>query len=274
MRVTNNAEGGTHAAAVSTGNSGGASGTVFDAVSIGASTTIAYDSGQAAHGSLSVKHDAQSGSAGGYLAWQTSTIGTRKLLFLRCYLNVTALPSADALIARCYGSGSIRCGLWVTSTGALRWTNASGSTIQTSTNTVTTSSWARLEGMLCGDASAGQVETRLYKTADSLTATETQVSAASQNTGGTIDEIRWGNATGVVVTYYLDDLAATDLGYFGPASLSYTDYSPTLDALVAPTHGQTSFVPAINTLTCITRTSWGGQVALTGQIWPRGRKVT
>lgn len=224
-RPLNNAEGGSNTTTVTTGNSGGSSGTAFDAVSIGASGTLIYDNSVAAHGSLSLKYTAV--AAGVYAAWQSATLGTaRQLWFYRCYINVAALPVSDTVIADFYGGGTKRCTMCMTSTGQIRWKDSTGATIQTSTSVLTATAWSRIEGLIGGHATAGQVETKLYTTMDSLTAAQTQSSAATQNTGGTIDEVRWGDTTGIAVTYNLDDLGMCDLGYLGPANLTYTDPVP------------------------------------------------
>lgn len=264
MLLTNSAEGGTNGTTVSTGNSGGASGTAFDAVTVGASTTVAYDSGNPGHGSLAIKMDAASGSAGGYVAWQSGSVGTRPVVWFRLCVKVTSTPAADTPLVSFYGGGTLRARLWLTSTRTLKWTNAAGATIQTSASTLTASTYGRIEGYVIGDASTGKVETNLYATIDTLTAAQTQTSAATQNTGGTIDQVRFGNETGVVSTYYLDDVALSDTGYLGAAGVSVSNLAPATAAMAA--------------LGGFTRTICSGVPKVTppptsGQLWPRATTI-
>lgn len=261
MRLSNTAEGGTTGATVTTANSGGASGSAFDAVSIGAATTITYDNTQVGHGALSVKIDATTGSAGGYVAWQSGQVGTQSIIWFRLCINVTASPAADALIAEFYGAGTLRCRLWITSTRTLKWTNAAAATIQTSTSALTASTWGRLEGFVIGSATTGRVETNVFTTVDTLTAAQTQNSGAGQNTGGPVDEVRFGNGTGVIATYYLDDVAVCDSGYLGAPGVSVSNLTPPPTSLAA--------------ITGVTRTVVNGTPAVvsaptSGQLWPRG----
>jgi hypothetical protein len=248
-RLVNSSEGGTAGVTISSVNSGGASGNAFGSVFRQTGTEITYSDVTAAHGTKSQRHVTSAGAVGGgYASWVLDQ--ARRCWFYRAAISLDAFPAADTQIAAFYGNGTgtLRASLWVTSTGALRWKNAAGATIQTTTAVLTAASWARIEGLV-----AGIVETRLFKTLDSGVPTETQLSAATQNLGGTIDNVRWGNGTGIEAAYYLDDLGIDSDFYLGAPGMVFPEelYVPPSWSLP---YGLITAAPA----------------PTTGQLWPRG----
>ena len=69
----------------------------------------------------------------------------------------------------------------------------------TTANTVPLNAWYRAEGLVTSNATAGQLEVKLFDSPDSTTPTETQTSAADLDTlGGNINQVRFGpSSTGV-----------------------------------------------------------------------------
>src|SRR6266566_3265445 len=225
-RTANTGEGGSQGTTVSTSNSGGSSGTAFDAVVIGAAGALTFDNAHAQHGTYSYKIVGVASAV--YAAWQSATLGSHKMMFYRFYSYMTAAPLVDSVVMSFYGSGSLRCKLVSLSgsSGDLRWVDANGATMTTAT-TAAYNVWSRVEGCVYGDASVGQAEILLQtSTPDSLTFNNSNRSTAAWNTGGAIDEVRWGDITGIASTYWLDDVGVSDVGYLGPSNLTFTDPVP------------------------------------------------
>ncbi len=232
-RPLNNAEGGSNTTTVTTGNSGGSSGNAFDAVSIGVGSGLVFDNAQAAHGSLSYKYTFAGNAV--YTSWTTTTLGAaRRLWFYRLCVYVPVFSVTFTPLMAFYGSGSLRATFGITNvagSGQPSWNNSVGGSMVSGAANVPAATWVRFEGLVGGDATAGQAEILYYSTKDSISATSSR-SAATYNTGGLIDEVRWGDTTGLGLTYNLDDLGVCDLGYLGAPILSYNDNTPPLSATV------------------------------------------
>ena len=220
--LKNSSEGGTSGVAVSTGNSGGASGNAFDAVTVsGAGAALAFDNSQAAHGTLSAKYTFPSGVAStAYASWTTSA-GSTSPAFFRLYLRHAANPSVNTRVWQADISGSVLCAaLYVNTSGTLQMTDSAGTNIFTTTATVPLSQWYRLEGYVTGSPSAGQVELKLFKSADSTAADEVKTSSAAQNTGGVPNSFRYGCFAALTqsspFTLWADDIGLSSTGYLGP----------------------------------------------------------
>ncbi len=226
-RSLNNAEGGSNTTTVTTGNSGGSSGNAFDAVSIGTGSALTYSSAQAAHGSLSYLYAWTTNPT--YMSWTTATLGAaRRLWFYRLCVYVPVFSVTFTPLMTVYGSGSLRATFGITNvagSGQANWNNSLGASMTSTAANIPAATWVRFEGMIGGDATAGQAEILYYSTKDSISSVASR-STATYNTGGLIDEVRWGNNTGAGLTYNLDDVGFCDLGYLGPANLTYTDPVP------------------------------------------------
>src|SRR4051812_41296696 len=132
--VGNNAEGGTNGVTVTTGNSGGASGTAFSSVLNGA--TLKFDNTQAAHGTLSyhvvttttetVQFQLSGASSGSYAT--------------RFYIRFNTPPFAGERLLQ-VGSGA----KWAIGTGP-KFTilDFNGNVANTFTTTIATGVWYRL----------------------------------------------------------------------------------------------------------------------------------
>jgi hypothetical protein len=221
--LTNNFEGGSSGTTITTGNSGGTSGNAFDVVQIGASATDAYDNTRAAHGSLSCKIATPAGATTSYNSWTTS-MGSQSQVWFRLYLYFTANPPANHRVLQLLSGGSAAAGVIVASNGKLLVVNAAGSSVTTSTATIPLNAWFRIEGFVIGSATVGQTELKLFTSADSTTPAETDSSAATQNTTGTLDTYRFGVAVSVasVGPFWMDDIGLSAAGYIGPSLFTVT----------------------------------------------------
>lgn len=224
--VTWSAEGGANGTGITAGNSGGASGTAFDSVSLGAGATAVYDNAQAHNGALAAKLATGGSAADCSLNW-SGAIGTQTQVFYRAHLWMSANPASNHRLLDAYDSvsGQLCFAVYLTTTGKLMSVNTAGSTIQTTTNSVNLSAFSRIEVMVIGSATVGQVEIKLYNSADSSTPTETLTSAANQNTRGSMDNYRFGAAGDPLPasrTLWLDDLGISTTGYLGPTASAVT----------------------------------------------------
>lgn len=203
--LTNTFEGGTPGTTVTAANSGGLSGNAFDAVAaVAGGSTIAFDSTYAAHGSVSLKLATASTSESTYVQWTTS-MGTQTTVWFRLYLYLTAYPALNTRLWNATDASTACGSLLVHSStspaGVLIFAGPSGSAILTSTNAVPLNQWSRIEGFLTGSASAGQVGFSLYDQKDSLAPTETQTSAATQDTTGPPTKYTFGPVAGAETNF-------------------------------------------------------------------------
>ncbi len=224
--VTWSAEGGSNGTGITAGNSGGASGDAFESVSLGAGATAIYDNAQAHNGSLAAKL-ATGGSAADCSLNYGSAIGSQPTVYFRAHVYMTANPGTSHRLIDAWdsGSGQLCFAIYLTSSGQLMSVNTAGSTIQTMSASVNLGSWFRVEVMLIGHASTGQVEVKLFNTADSTTPTETITSTANQNTRGSANNFRFGAAGDPLPasrTLWLDDLGISTTGYLGPTVSTVT----------------------------------------------------
>lgn len=212
---TNTCEG-TSGTAVTNANSAGP--TQFSSTGLsGAGNTLTYDNAQVLRGSTSVKCLVGGTAGASYVVW---TFTAEATIYSRKYTYFSSLPSSNTrLAAYIDGSGSLlRGGIYINTSGKILTVNSASSTIHTSTTTIPTGQWVRLEFDCTGDPSAGVLTCRIYTTPDSVTPTET-LNDTSQNTGGTIGQIWIGSSDSSTTssTHWQDDIGVTDVEPMGPS---------------------------------------------------------
>ncbi len=148
-------------------------------------------------------------------------MGTQTQVWFRAYLYFTADPAASVRVLN-ESQGTTACAVVVvTPSGKLQVrTGSTGTQTLTTTRVIPLNQWFRIEGYVTGSATAGQVELKLFQTADSTTPDETDASAPNINTYGTMDHYSFGISTTAanVAEYWEDDIAISNAGYIGPAS--------------------------------------------------------
>jgi hypothetical protein len=214
--LTNNAEGGADGVTVTTGNSGGASGNAWDAVTIGTGATVTYDNDHAHGGSLAYKF--LSGSTRTDVNWTSASVGTETEVWGRLYLWLVANPAAELALLR-VRSGASQCArLALTTSGTIVIRNAANGVAGTQTNAVATGQWVRVEFRVLASTTVGQIDVRLYNSAESATPTESTALTGLVLTAS-LNEINWGPVGGTAgETYWLDDLVLNDTGFPGPTA--------------------------------------------------------
>ena len=217
--LLNSFEGGTSTTAITTGISGGNSGSAFDFV--GATGTVnAFSSTYAAHGALSGEL-ATSGSASAYWQWAASFPSVSQAWF-RLYGYFTANPVNQHRLWNATASGGSVMSVALTTAGLLAVSyGTSGTAYVTFTDAVNLNAWFRVEGYVIASATVGQVSVSLYNTMDSATATETHTSAANLDTAASNPtSYSFGSSSSVasVGPFWIDDIGLSASGYLGPAT--------------------------------------------------------
>ena len=182
----NSAEGGTDGVAVTTGNSGGASGTAWQTVNGGSAWT--YASARTARGLLAYQCD-QATSTAAVLQWQLATLAEH---YGRIYFQFSAFATASDSIVRAWATGfSEAFRIEASSTQRLVVRDSSGTARFTSASSLVANSWYRLEWHAVSSTTVGQIEVRLY-IADQTTPTETFSSTASLNLRAETSWVQFG----------------------------------------------------------------------------------
>ena len=164
---------------------GTADGMLFDVVTASADTAITYDDTVAHSGTLSCLIATTTGASGDCFGEWTSAgllADAAAQQWYRLYLYMTANPAANHQVFAMLVSGTRAADVVITTSGTLSVRNTSGTPIVTTTSTVPLNAWFRIEGYITSNASTGQVELKLFNSPDSATPTETQTSAANQDT--------------------------------------------------------------------------------------------
>lgn len=217
MLLTNTAEGGTIGGDVTAANSGGASGDAWDNVlrATADGGAFIYDD-EHARGTAAYK--ITSATSPVWAGWDSGSVGTLTEAWGRLYLWLPAVPSAELALVRVRSGGSQSARIAITSSGLLILRQASNAAVATSTGTVPTGQWVRIEWHIIAATTNGTIEARVYGSADSETITETMSSSTAALTAA-VDEVQYGPVGSEDGhTYWLDDLAATDVDWLGPAA--------------------------------------------------------
>lgn len=217
MAITQNTfEGGTSGAAITTGNSGGGSGTAFDAVNGTAPANLTYST-TAANGSRGA-NIASTGTSS-FLIWYTPS--TTKLS-LRFYIRLASLPSAEFQAVTPRSSSNYVSALNITTAGKLKLTSANPGTptLFTATNALALNTWYRVEVSWEIGTTTGNGKAQFkYFAGDSTTAVESFTTTTANLGTLPVEELRAGKlgATGNVNMFY-DSIAydPTTVTLLGP----------------------------------------------------------
>lgn len=219
--LNNNAEGGTNGVAVTTGNSGGASGNAWDTVR-GAGTI--FDNAHPADGTLAYKFTAAASPVLTTLDWEATALGsTLTFAWSRHYVYVPALPGVTtyaAIVTFDLAGTGVSAGITINDTGTIGVVTATGTVATTAT--ITAGSLFRVESHLVCDPVVGTFEVKLFNSPYSTSPTET-VSRTGQNTRAGFNALRSGFDGATLVSGYLMWLDAINLnqtGYPGPVTVT------------------------------------------------------
>ena len=249
--LANGAEDGTNNVAPVAASTGSAGEEPWDTVTVTGGAGVVYSTDQANSGTKSYK--ITSGASGqAFVQWNVASIGQLDRVYGRFYLYA-ATNNAGLTFMRLRGNGTQIVRITMDATGHLEIRNSANTVVATFTNAIAASQWVRVEFDVTPSVAAGAASVKLFNTAASTTATETQ-SVTSQALGiAFVDEVSWGQVAAAVTmpTYYLDDLQLNITGLPGPVGGGPADQGVTLTGLsTAAAVGS----PTITTTTSVTLT--------------------
>ena len=236
------------------GNTGGTSGSFFDAVTIGTGATLASDSAHAAHGVLSCQVTTSGTAAQSFAQWSASLTGTSiATAWVRIYLYLTAYPASGSWRLVQWNNGGTLCGalqLMFNPLGFVRTINTSSATVSTSGIPLPLNQWNRIEAFLTAGAGTGSSECRLYTTGEdsALNAYNDIQSGSSQQFSTAITQVRFGQAAGALASYgplWVDDLGASDTAYLGPSQTAPAAVPSPLYQRAGPVRAPGSGIPGL-----------------------------
>lgn len=214
MRRINGAAGGSQGTTVTTGNSGGDSGTAWDTVTISATAALVYDNTKG-RGNYAYKAST-GGTAGTVFPQWTLGTGITTTVFMRCYYYFTANPAANHRIFVFANGGTQHANIQLLTTGKIRWVLGSGGTLTSTTATISLNQWIRIEASAVCTAT-GTLTLNLYNNADSSVSTETSTGAnASGQTQVTVAGYGIsGTAVANTGPFWMDEMEFNDTGMPG-----------------------------------------------------------
>jgi hypothetical protein len=241
--VTNSAESGATAGdgtVVTTGNSGGASGTAFW---LAPGTPCTFDDATASHGTWSYRVVAAATQIG-QLALLPGATDNR--VAARCYFYLHSRPAAATdLIQLRPLSGGNAAKIVLTSTGRLQAQTTTGSLVGSQSAAIPLNTWLRIEIRAeVGTTSSNGTISAAYYVGDSFSATWTASSTATNAGTTAIGEVRFGKpASAGDLSANYDSLAVDHnrTSFIGPIVASPTPAAVTASATIpAPTVGGSS----------------------------------
>lgn len=165
---------------ITAANSGRAAGLPFSSVVIGAGATATWDNAHAFFGSVSMKLTTGGSGVNVYGRWDQMFRPAGPDIVVSQWLYFASTPAASTSVFYCADAAAARVTeIRVISTGQIRAYDASGTAAVTTTASIATGQWVRVDFLFTPHASAGKVQIKLYNTAASSTPTET----TSQVTG-------------------------------------------------------------------------------------------
>lgn len=216
--LTNSVEGITPATTTPTvGNSGGASGNAFDAVSIGAGSAMVSSSDVSLKGAMVLAYSAATSEAA-YVQWDAS-MGTKTHIWGRAYFWLPALPAAALRIFSAFNGAGRAAGVQLGTAGKLALIDSANVNQKTGTVVAAIGQPIRIEWEIITSATVGFIEAKLFNSADSTSPDEIASTLATINTNTQATAYRFGrseSATGAPGLMYMDALELNDTGYPGP----------------------------------------------------------
>jgi hypothetical protein len=216
---TNSFDGGTSGATITTGNSGGASGNAFDAITGSPQFTASqkYGSGMAAFNPTS--------GADCHLDW-TGVSQAGDVFCIRLYMYLVSATSNIQRILVVQGSSGIVSAVWITNTRQIRiYLGFSTSLVATLSEPVPVGQWCRVElRYTINGAGNGTAEVWLYSDAGSTTHTDYATTTTQAWPGGKPNLAEFHLSRDAGGYWFLDDVAVAS-SKIGTAG-GWTDLTP------------------------------------------------
>lgn len=219
---TNSLEGGTDGTAVTTGNSGGASGKAFSFVTPSTGGTIAYAALDALAGALCAQLTQPTAANQPVVVGWTAAANATSFA-ARYYVRLTGYPDAilDAIQIRTI-AGANSCSVTISPTGQVGLRNNAGTTYGATTAVMALNTWYRIEvqGSSLGSAGATVLAVQLYE-GHSTTPVET-VSTSAATTTNLAGMVRFGRSSVANLATWKQDDHAVEFGDSTPIGPSGT----------------------------------------------------
>ncbi len=218
--LRNNANGGTNGASVSYTASGGAdSGEDWDFIYMGTNGSITY-ADKPARGNLSYKCSVGATVTDVKMEWQR--FQPSDTVYVRFYVFLPSLPSGSFRFFEFSDGTQLAFSFGSLTDGKVRIRDSAAAAMATSTISLPTGRWIRLEAKVNAHGSTGGAVVKIFTEADSPYPAEVITSTNTFNTapnGTGIKIARFGivGSAGANFTYYLDDIELNNTGYAGPA---------------------------------------------------------
>lgn len=212
---TNNAEGGTLGATVTTGNSGGASGNAWSRVDIGSACTQTYDNTHA-FGTRSLKMVSPGGLAETYHVHNWWYVSTTTVGYGRVYVWLDHWPvGGSIMITSALLNDSRTFAISVSTSGKVELRDRDNDVVVRSSGSVATGQWTRIE-WFCRTSGGKRLEARFFNNATSTVMSGNVVSTSLAMTSS-MNQPTYGNASYVgPMTIWLDQFGFSTTGWMGP----------------------------------------------------------
>lgn len=205
----NSFEGGTDGTTVTTGNSGGASGTAFSGIQVVGTGSAAFESSGPIHDAMSLLITAIGGTT--MVRWDAAVVGSRTELYGVAYMKWGAFPASYSTIieAKQTDGGSLSFRIKINNTGQLRLTDSADATVWSAAASLSLNTVYRVEWHI--NCTTGAYDVWWYL-GDSNTAVDTRTGTGSF--GATIAQVNHGRTSTPdhITTYDTLALATTKLG--------------------------------------------------------------
>lgn len=213
----NHFEGQTDGVAITAANSGTFGDDAFDTVSASGGITVTYSTTASMHGTVAARFGSGNAATSGLVGYANYSATQ---LVQRSYFRFSALPTASDLVITQFRSSSAQLfAVRLRTDGKVGVDLPDGSTLATSTYTLSLNTWYRVESAAVVGASGGIVAD-VYA-GDSTTSLGRLGALTGINTGtAPMVAARWGKITSAasVNTFHIDDVAVQDgtSTYLGP----------------------------------------------------------
>lgn len=246
---TEDFDGGSNGVTITAGNSG------YDGFT--AATSPVFSNAQAHSGTLSALYAVSATTCSARISF--SATGLR---FFRFYIYLSSNPGGNTQVYSVYSSGTQRGDLRITSAGKIQIRNGT-TAVHTTTASLTLNAWNRVEWRVDNTNSQQQVRLYLGANCDGSTADE-DTGNRTYNTG-TFDRHIAGTHASGTLTYYIDDDAADDATWVGPAITSQDGTFTTAVGTATADGGSTTLSGDAGFGTVVgSATADGGSTTLTG----------
>jgi len=234
--ISNNFEGGVDGVTILNTDTGG--GTAFDVIQTPASSTVAYTTTSPFDGRVAakVRIDATAGNTG--CQW-TTALGSPTDFYTRFFFKADVAPSGPGMIqSHRAASSSFMAGVAYTTARKIAVYNASVAVVATSSVTLSTGQWYRIETFVHGASTAtGYVVVRIYTdplsssiadTVDGSTAPwafNASPATAKLNYGGESAGTQWPSSTASEFVYFEKISAGKADDWYGPPAVILPSWS-------------------------------------------------